>query len=47
MVVRKPKPLVSYVSYYVQTYGPKLRHEIDLEKIVEEEVAERHGLSQH
>lgn len=46
-MARVLKPFESYVNYYVQTYAQKLRHEVDLEKIVEEEVAERHGLSQH
>ena len=43
VVVRKLKLPGSYVDYYVQTYAQKLRSEVDLKKIIEEEVAERHG----
>ena len=44
IVLSKPKIEGSYTEYYSSTQSPKLKKEIDLKKIIEEEVAQRHAL---
>ena len=44
IIVRPEVNPKEYVSYYVRTHAKKLTNEIDLDKIVEEEVESRVGL---
>ena len=44
IVLSKPKVEGSYTEYYATTKAPKLKASVDVKKIIEEEVSERHGL---
>jgi AbrB family looped-hinge helix DNA binding protein len=44
IVLSKPKIEGSYTEYYSSTQSPKLKKEINLKKIIEEEVAQRHAI---
>jgi len=43
-VISRPKIEGSYTEYYVSTLSPKLKESVDIKKMVNEEVAQRHGL---
>jgi AbrB family looped-hinge helix DNA binding protein len=44
IVIGKPKIEGSYTDYYVSTVSPKLREPIDIKKVIEDEVAQRHAV---
>jgi len=44
VIRRATPPTKSYVDYFIRTYSEKLRHEIDIKKLLEEEMVERTGL---
>ena len=47
VVIRKAEPYYrgdDYVDYYVMTEAPKLTRPVDLERVLEEELGERHGV---
>lgn len=41
-ISRVAPPTDDYVSYFMSTYSKKLEHEIDIERMLEEERSERH-----
>ena len=45
VVIRPDLKPSEFVENYTKTYARKLRKEVDLKKVIEEEVAERIGLS--
>jgi len=45
MVIRPDLKPSEFVENYTKTYAKKLRKEVDVKKVIEEEVAERIGLS--
>jgi len=47
VVIRKAEPYYrgdDFINYYIVTEAPKLVKPVDLKKILEEELGERHGL---
>ena len=44
VVVSKPKVGGCYTEYYVVTQASKLKASVDVERIIAEEVSQRHGL---
>jgi AbrB family looped-hinge helix DNA binding protein len=44
IVLSKPKIEGSYTEYYSSTQSPKLKKQINIKKIIEEEVAQRHAV---
>ena len=45
IVIRPDLKPSEFVANYTKTYAKKLRREVDVKKVIEEEVAERIGLS--
>jgi AbrB family looped-hinge helix DNA binding protein len=44
IVIKKPEVKGSYTEYYITTSSPKLKKEVNLKELIEEEVEERLGL---
>ncbi len=45
IIIRSDLKPSEFVENYTRTYAKKLRKEVDVKKVIEEEVAERIGLS--
>ena len=43
IVIKKPEVKGSYTEYYITTSSPKLKKEVNLKELIEEEVEERLG----
>jgi len=44
IVIKKPEVKGSYTEYFISTSSPKLKKEVNLKELFEEEVEERLGL---
>lgn len=44
IVIGRPKTEGSYTDYYISTISPKLREPVDIKKIIEDEVDQRHAV---
>lgn len=45
LIIRSDLKPAEFIENYTRTYAKKLRKEVDVKKVIEEEVAERIGLS--
>ena len=44
IVISKPKIQGSYTEYYTTTHSPKLKKIVNIKKIIDDEVAQRHAI---